>query len=89
MKWLKDSRNEAKNGPKVSLIQEMYIIIIIIIIIIVIIIIIIIIIIIYLDPREMRMGSGEGFTMRNFIVCTVHLLQSGWLKLEDWDGPGM
>ena len=20
-----------------------------------------------------RMGSGEGFTMRNFIVCTVHL----------------
>ena len=21
--------------------------------------------------REMRMGSGEGFTMRNFIVCIV------------------
>ena len=20
------------------------------------------------------MGSGEGFTMRNFIVCTVHLI---------------
>ena len=24
------------------------------------------------------MGSGEGSTMRNFIVCTVHLIQSGW-----------
>ena len=22
----------------------------------------------------MRMGSGEGSTMRNFIVCTVHLI---------------
>ena len=25
-------------------------------------------------PRGMRMGSGEGSTMRNFIVCTVHLI---------------
>ena len=25
-------------------------------------------------PREMRIGSGEGSTMRNFIVCTVHLI---------------
>ena len=25
-------------------------------------------------PRRMRMGSGEGSTMRNFIVCTVHLI---------------
>ena len=25
----------------------------------------------------MYMGSGEGFTMRNFIVCTVHLILSG------------
>ena len=25
----------------------------------------------YLDPRGMRMMSGEGSTMRNFIVCTV------------------
>ena len=25
----------------------------------------------YLGPRGMRMGSGEGSTMRNFIVCTV------------------
>ena len=24
--------------------------------------------------RGMRMGSGEGSTMRNFIVCTVHLI---------------
>jgi hypothetical protein len=22
----------------------------------------------------MRMGSGENFRMRNFIVCTVHLI---------------
>ena len=25
-----------------------------------------------MGPRGMRMGSGEGSTMRNFIVCTVH-----------------
>jgi hypothetical protein len=23
-----------------------------------------------LGPRRMRMGSGESFTMRNFIVCS-------------------
>ena len=40
----------------------------------------------YLDPRGMRMGSGEGSTMGNFIVCIVHLIYSGWLSLEDWDG---
>ena len=28
----------------------------------------------YLGPRGMRMGSGEGSTMRNLIVCTVHLI---------------
>ena len=28
----------------------------------------------YLGPRGMRMGSGEGSTIRNFIVCTVHLI---------------
>ena len=27
-----------------------------------------------MGPRGMRMESGEGSTMRNFIVCTVHLL---------------
>ena len=27
----------------------------------------------YLGPRGMRMTSGEDSTMRNFIVCTVHL----------------
>jgi len=26
----------------------------------------------YVGPRGMRMGSGEGSTMRIFIVCTVH-----------------
>ena len=25
-------------------------------------------------PRRMRIGSGEGSTTRNFIVCTVHLI---------------
>jgi len=30
----------------------------------------------YLGPKGMRMGSGEGSTMKNFIVCTVHLIQS-------------
>ena len=29
-----------------------------------------------LGPRGMRTGSGEGSTMRNFIVCTVHLILS-------------
>ena len=43
----------------------------------------------YLGPRGMRMGNGEGSTMRNFIVCTVHLILSGWLNLEDWDGQSM
>ena len=28
----------------------------------------------YLGPREMRMGNGEGSTISNFIVCTVHLI---------------
>ena len=28
----------------------------------------------YLSPRGMRMGSGKGFTMRKFIVRTVHLI---------------
>ena len=28
----------------------------------------------FLGPRGMRMGSGEGSIMRNFIVCTVHLI---------------
>ena len=34
-------------------------------------------------PKRMRMGSGEGSTMRNFIVCIVHLMLSVWLNLED------
>ena len=28
-------------------------------------------------------GGSEGSPMRNFIVCTVHLIYSGWLNLED------
>jgi hypothetical protein len=31
----------------------------------------------YLDPRGMRMGSGEGSTVRNVVVYTVHLMHSG------------
>ena len=27
-----------------------------------------------MGPRGMRMESGEDSTMRNFIVCTVHLI---------------
>ena len=27
-----------------------------------------------MGPRGMRIGSGEGSTMRNFIVCTVRLI---------------
>jgi len=27
-----------------------------------------------LGPRTMRMGNGEGSTMRNFTVSTVHLI---------------
>ena len=29
------------------------------------------------------MGSGEGFTMRNFIVCTIHLIKPRTLR---WAG---
>ena len=36
-----------------------------------------------------QMMSGEGSTMSNFIFCTVHLILSGWLSLEDWDGQVM
>jgi hypothetical protein len=34
------------------------------------------------------MGSGEGSTMRQFTVYsyTVHLIQSGWINLENYDG---
>ena len=28
----------------------------------------------YLGPKGMQLESGEAFTMRNFIVCTVHLI---------------
>ena len=40
----------------------------------------------YLGPRRSRIGTGEGFTKRYFIVCHVLLMQSEWLKLKDWDG---
>ena len=28
----------------------------------------------YLGPKEMRMGNGEGFIMRHFTICTIHLI---------------
>ena len=31
------------------------------------------------------MGSGERSKMKNYIVCTVRLISSGWLNLEDLD----
>ena len=43
--------------------------------IIIIIIIIISLLITVLGPRRMRMGSGKGSTRRNFIVCTVYLIE--------------
>ena len=37
------------------------------------------------DPEAniwVRMGSGEGST-KNFIICTVHIVKTGWLNLEN------
>ena len=28
----------------------------------------------YFGPKGVRMKSGKGFTMRNLIVCTIHLI---------------
>ena len=36
----------------------------------------------YLGPRGMKMGSGNGPTMRNFIICTVYLIESGSMNLD-------
>jgi hypothetical protein len=36
-----------------------------------------------LDPRGMRIGSGKGSTIRNFIVCTVKVIKSRRLR---WAG---
>ena len=32
------------------------------------------------------MGSEEYFIMRNFLICTVHLISSGRLSQEERDG---
>jgi hypothetical protein len=43
-----------------------------------------------LGPKGMRTGNGEGLTMRNFIVCTVHLIfraiKSERLRMEEGRG---
>ena len=31
----------------------------------------------------MQMRSAEGITLRNFIICTIHPIESGWLSLEE------
>ena len=36
-----------------------------------------------MGPKDMRMETGEGSTMRNFRVCTIHIIYSGWLNLEE------
>ena len=36
----------------------------------------------YLDPKGMRMSSGEGFTMNSFLVCKVNVTYPGWLNAE-------
>ena len=28
----------------------------------------------YLVPKGLRLGSGEGFILRNFILCIVHVI---------------
>ena len=37
-----------------------------------------------MNPRGIRMGSGECFTMRSFIVCTVHLIV---VRMEEGKRP--
>ena len=34
----------------------------------------------YLGPKEMRMGSVEGLTMRIFVACTIHLTRVRIIK---------
>jgi hypothetical protein len=43
----------------------------------------------YLKQKGIRMGSAEDFTMRSFIVCTVHPKYSGLLDAEDLVGQGI
>jgi hypothetical protein len=36
-----------------------------------------------LTQERLNRGSGEGFTMRTFIVYAIYHIESGRLKLED------
>jgi hypothetical protein len=38
---------------------------------------------IFVGPKRGENGEGKGSTMRKFIFCTVHLIKSEWLNLED------
>ena len=43
-----------------------------------------------MDPKGMRMGSGEGFTMRNFIVCIIRVIKSdGQVMWAEWKKVGV
>jgi hypothetical protein len=37
----------------------------------------------------MWQGSGENYTMRSFMICTLHPILSGWQNREEWDRWGM
>ena len=39
-----------------------------------------------MGQRGMRMGSGEGATMRNFIVCILHLIKVIKFRRLRWAG---
>ena len=39
----------------------------------------------FFGSEGMRMGNGEDFTMRNFIVHIVYWIFSRWLNLEGYD----
>ena len=35
-----------------------------------------------MGPSGIRMGTGEGFTIRNSVVCAVHLMYSERLNVK-------
>ena len=41
------------------------------------------------EPKRNADGCRLGFKMKNFIVCTVHLIELGWWNLVDWNGQVM
>ena len=37
----------------------------------------------------MREGSGGSLIVRDFIICPIHIIYSGWFNLEYWHGQVM